>query len=288
MGGRLDAVNIVDSDVAYIVSIGRDHTQWLGDGRDQIAREKAGIMRYQRPVVCADIDPPDSIVECAEKFSARLWQINQDFGYRQQGSSWSWWESAQAGKKELNPLPIPDIPGDKQLLNAAGVLCVIARMQQALPVGEQQIVDGLSSALIPGRLQVIDQEPTLIFDVAHNADSVQCLANFLKAGDCAGKTIAVFAVLADKPLQEIATIMSERIDRWFVAGLDGERGSKGADILAGISAILGDADVTSFDHPVAAYQAAIQKASNTDRIVVFGSFVTVGAIMEFLGIPVYR
>lgn len=288
MGGRLDAVNIVDSDVACIVSIGRDHTQWLGEGREQIAREKAGIMRYQRPVICSDTEPPDSIVECAANTGVQLWQINKDFGHQKQATSWSWWESAQGDKTQLADLPIPNIPGDKQLLNAAGVLCVIARMQEALPVNQENIADGLNQVRIPGRLQVIDQEPRIIFDVAHNADSAQSLSRFLASEDCAGRTLAVFAALADKPLDEIAEIMADQIDQWYVAGLEGERGSQGADILAGISDRLEDSVASSYEDPVSAYQAALADSDSADRIVVFGSFVTVGAIMEYLDIPVYH
>ena len=287
MGGRLDAANIVDSDVAYIVSIGRDHTQWLGERRDQIAREKAGIMRYQRPVVCADINPPNSIFESAVNAGARLWQINQDFAYQQQDNLWSWSESAYGVDTKLTDLPFVNIPGDKQLLNAAGVLCVISRMQKALPVTHKQIADGLNTVRIPGRLQVIDQQPRLIFDVAHNAESAQCLSQFLSSDECKGRTLAVFAALADKPLEEIAQILLDRVDQWFVAGLEGERGAQGGDLLARILNIHTGTTASSHDDPVSAYRAALREANSADRIVIFGSFVTVGAIMEYLDFPVY-
>jgi len=288
MGGRLDAVNIVDSDVAYIVSIGQDHTQWLGERREHIAREKAGIMRYQRPVICADINPPDSILDCADKASAQLWQIYRDFDYQQQDNSWSWRESAYGVDTKLTGLPVANIPGDKQLLNAAGVLCAISRMQQALPVTQVQVAEGLNNAQIPGRLQVIDQQPRLIFDVAHNAESVHCLSQFLSSNECKGRTLAVFAALADKPLEEIAQILLSQVDQWFVAGLEGERGSQGGDLMARILNIQKDVMASSYDDPASAYRAALREATGTDRIVVFGSFVTVGAIMNYLDFPVYR
>ncbi len=288
MGGRLDAVNIVDADVAYIVSIGQDHIQWLGERREQIAREKAGILRYAKPVVCAESNPPDSIIECVNTSGAMLWQVNRDFGYQKQGETWSWWEYDNGVKNELVELPIPDIPGNKQLLNAAGVLTVVARMRSTLPITREQIVNGLQAVSVPGRLQLVQQVPKLILDVAHNAESITCLADYLSSESCSGRTLAIFAALADKPLAEIASIISPHIDQWFVAGLKGERGASSTVLLEEIASALKDAPAVAYDTPVQAYEAAHSEADTEDRIVVFGSFVTVGAIMGFLKLPVYR
>ena len=286
LGGRRDAVNVVDADVALITSVGLDHMQWLGTTRSAIGAEKAGIMRNGRPVVCADPNPPNTIGRAAQGIGAELWCLGAEFGYRGLGGTWNWWGQAEAsrGYDEYHDLPLPPFNGDVQRHNAAGVVTVVHCLQDRLPVPLGAMREGLQDARLAGRLQILPGLPKRILDVAHNADAVTVLAEFLGRQQRHGDTIAVAGVLVDKPVTAIVQQLATCFDRWHVAGLGGERGAPSTVLTAVVREVVPGVPVVEHDDPVAAYSAALGAARSDDCIVIFGSFVTVGAIMEFLAV----
>jgi dihydrofolate synthase/folylpolyglutamate synthase len=277
MGGRLDAVNLWDADVALVTAIGIDHTAWLGDTREEIAFEKAGIFRAGRPAVCGDPDPPHTLLQHADKIGAPLYRFGRDFGYNVDGMAWSWWSVTQ----RRHALPHPALRGPFQLQNAAGVLMVLELLGQALPlpVNQGDIRQGLSAVQLAGRFQVLPGMPLRILDVAHNPHGAQVLAQSLRTQPCAGQTHAVMSMLADKDIDGVISVMRDVIDVWHVAGLDVPRGVSGAQLAgrlqaAGITSVHVHASVT------AAYQQAGSHAQPIDRVVVFGSFYTVAEVLN--------
>jgi dihydrofolate synthase/folylpolyglutamate synthase len=286
LGGRQDAVNVVDADVALITSVGLDHMQWLGTTRSTIGAEKAGIMRNGRPVVCADPNPPDTIARAAQGIGAELWCLGVEFGHRGLGGTWDWWgqSGATSGYDEYHDLPLPPFNGEVQRRNAAGVVTVVHCLRDRLPVALGALREGLQDARLAGRLQILPGLPKRILDVAHNADAVTVLAEFLERqrGHC--HTIAVAGVLADKPVTAIVHQLATCFDRWHVAGLGGERGAPSSVLAAAVREIAPGVPVMEHDDPVAAYAAALSAAQCDDCVVIFGSFVTVGAIMESLAV----
>lgn len=275
MGGRLDAVNLWDADVALVTAIGIDHTAWLGDTREEIAFEKAGIFRAGRPAVCGDPDPPHTLLQHADKIGAPLYRFGRDFGYNVDGMAWSWWSVTQ----RRHALPHPALRGPFQLQNAAGVLMVLELLAQSLPVNQGDIRQGLSAVQLAGRFQMLPGMPLRILDVAHNPHGAQVLAQSLRAQPCAGQTHAVMSMLADKDIDGVISVMCDVIDVWHVAGLDVPRGVSGAQLAgrlqaAGITSVHVHANVT------AAYQQAGSHAQPIDRVVVFGSFYTVAEVVN--------
>ncbi len=286
LGGRQDAVNVVDADVALITSVGLDHMQWLGTTRSAIGAEKAGIMRNGRPVVCADPNPPNSIGRVAQGIGAELWCLGAEFGHRGLGGTWDWWGQAEAtsGYDAYHDLPLPPFNGEVQRHNAAGVVAVVHCLQDRLPVALGALRKGLQDARLAGRLQILPGLPKRILDVAHNADAVTVLAEFLERQQGHRDTIAVAGVLADKPVTALVQRVATCFDRWHVAGLGGERGAPSSVLAAAVREVVPGVPVAEHDDPVAAYTAALSAAQSDDCVVIFGSFVTVGAIMESLAV----
>lgn len=277
MGGRLDAVNMVDSDVAVITSIGIDHVQWLGPDRERIGAEKAGVMRRDRWCVCGDRSPPASIAAAARARGARLYQLGRDFDFeRQQNGCWSWWGRDGVA---FDDLPPPALPGDVQFANAAGALAALSRL--AKPVPPAALYAGLGSAQLPGRLQSFGQAPQVILDVAHNPDAVAQLVALLTAQPVAGRTLAVFAMLRDKDIVQTVGQLAPLIDAWHVGGIVDERGADGASTAAMVTPLV-SVPVTPYATAADAFQGARLAAAAADRIVVFGSFHTVGDIIPLL------
>jgi dihydrofolate synthase/folylpolyglutamate synthase len=285
MGGRLDAVNAVDADAALITSIGVDHVNWLGQDRAQIAVEKAGIMRPARPVVVVDPDPPPSLIKHAHDIDARVYFLHQQFGYQVRDDVWDWWGPQQ---RQYRGLPRPALVGPWQVRNAAGVLMVLESLSHRLSVNDEAIHHGMRSVSVPGRFQVIPGAPEVILDVAHNLEAVSALRDQLRRMERRDRTIAVCAMLRDKPAQQIATLLAEDIDHWFVAPIDDPRGATGEDmrdaILRGIGAGA-DHRVVPCGSVTAALEEAHALAGPHDRLVVFGSFHTVGDIIAYLKLP---
>jgi len=275
MGGRLDAVNLLDADVALITAIDVDHAAWLGDDREAIGYEKAGIFRHARPAVCSDPQPPRSLLQHAERLGTPLYRLGEAFYYQNEGESWSW----QGEAMRRDALPLPALRGPFQLQNGAGVLMVLALLAERLPVAPQHLRQGLRSVSLPGRFQVIPGEVTTIFDVAHNPQSAAALAANLAAMPVIGKTHAVVAMLADKELGSVIQHMAAVVDHWYPAGLDVIRGADGATLVESLSQ-QGIAVDEPYADVAAALSAAKQRAEAGDRIVVFGSFYTVSQAMD--------
>jgi dihydrofolate synthase/folylpolyglutamate synthase len=276
LGGRLDAVNIVDPDIAVVTSIDVDHVDYLGPTREDIGREKAGIFRAGRPAVCGEPDPPASLVARAQAVGARLLRSGIDFGFVAEGTQWRY----RGPNGERFGLPVPALRGNYQLGNAAVVLTVLDLLRDRLPVSAGAIREGLCNVDLPGRFQVLPGRPTVVLDVAHNPHAARALAAALGAMGFHPETHAVFGMLADKDIPGVIEAVKPRIDHWYVAGLPGPRGaSVDALVLQLRAAGIAPTTIRTFDSIGAAYVAAHGDAADTDRIVVFGSFLTVAAVL---------
>lgn len=277
LGGRLDAVNIIDADVAVITSVAIDHTEWLGDTREQIGREKAGIFREGRPAVCADPVPPDSVVATAAGIAAPFYCLGRDFTYAVHAGEWQWQWAARS--RNLGHLPMPGLPGEHQLANASAALAVVELLHPVLPVDESAMASGLRAPKMHGRLEVIDSGPQVLLDVSHNPESVAAMGRYLAAQPCAGKTWAILGMLRDKDIQQSLRSVLRLIDHWYLVDLPGPRGTSATDLAEQLASLKVQAPVECHADASTALQIARQQASIEDRIVVFGSFLTVGAIM---------
>jgi dihydrofolate synthase/folylpolyglutamate synthase len=276
LGGRLDAVNVVDADVAVLTSVDLDHQDFLGDTREAIGREKAGIFRAGRPAICGDPDPPPSVVEHANAIGARLLRIGVDYRALAEGTQWRY--DGPGGPRF--GLPCPALRGDYQLGNAATVLATLGVLRDRLPVTAGAIRDGLVNVALPGRFMVLPGRPTIVLDVAHNPHAARALASALGSMGFHPTTIAVLGMLADKDIDGVIAAARSRMDRWNVASLPGPRGAV-ADVLRAKLAAAGvaDSDIRVFADVASAYRAAAAEAGEADRIVVFGSFLTVAAAL---------
>jgi dihydrofolate synthase/folylpolyglutamate synthase len=278
LGGRLDAVNIIDADCAVITSIDLDHMELLGRDRETIGFEKAGIMRTGRPVVVSDPVPPQSVLDRAMEVGADLWRVGEDFNVSGDKQQWGW-----AGRgRRYSGLAYPALRGANQLVNAAGVLAALTALREKLPVTAQAVRNGLAFVELPGRFQIVPGEPTLVLDVAHNPHSVAALAANLDAMGFYPTTYAVFGAMADKDLAPMLTKLGPLIDRWYCTDLPTPRAATGAALKAAWESQNSrkDASALAFSNPSEALQAAVDAADPADRIVVFGSFYTVGGVLQ--------
>ncbi len=278
LGGRLDAVNIVDSDCAIVTSIDIDHIEFLGSDREGIGREKAGIFRAGCPAIIGDPMPPASTVEIAQELGCDVWRFGQDFNFSGDQQQWAW-----AGRnKRLAGLAYPALRGANQLLNAAGALAAVYALRPTLPVDAQAVRRGLASAELPGRFQIIAGQPPVILDVAHNPHSAAALAANLDAQGYYPCTHAVFGVMADKELAPMLAKLNPIIDRWYFCDLPTPRAAKAQTVQAQWTAMNTRKTSASSCHanPQAGLDAAFAAAAPNDRIIVFGSFLTVGGVLE--------
>ena len=282
LGGRLDAVNIIDPDCAVITSIDLDHMELLGPDRESIGYEKAGIMRTGRPVVVSDPVPPQSVLDRAREVDADLWRIGVDFNFSGDKQQWAW----RGRDRRYAGLAYPALRGANQLFNASGALAALAALRERLPVTAQAVRSGLSTVELPGRFQIVPGQPSLVLDVAHNPHSVAALAANLDAMGFFPTTHAVFGVMADKDLALMFERVNPIIDRWYFTDLPTARAQTGAALEAQWRSLNKRADTraTCFANPVLALQAAVDAADPADRIVVFGSFYTVGGVLKD-GVP---
>lgn len=276
LGGRLDAVNVYDCDCAVISSIDLDHAAWLGDTREQVAYEKAGIMRGGRPAVIAETNIPETLFAVAQQNGARLLLSGKDYTYSGSDSGWT----VKAGGDVLAGLPLPAMRGSYQLSNAAAALVALWCLRARLPVDIKAMRKGLLNAKVAGRFQVLPGRPMHILDVGHNPHAVRALAGNLALLPPGGTRFAVFAMLNDKDHIAVIRAVMPQIDQWYVAGLDGERGMSGAALAdklleAGVAAeqVHVYADVRQ------AYQAVSSIAAENDKITTFGSFHTVAEVL---------
>jgi len=271
LGGRLDAVNIVDADCAVLTSVGIDHVDYLGPTREGIGREKAGIFRPGRPAVVAEPDPPQSVLSAAGQ---KLF-FQRDFGFTVEGGQWSYW--GPGGKR--SGLAHPALRGAIQLRNAAAVLCALDTLSARLPIAMQDVRRGLSEVTLPGRFQVLPGRPQIVLDVAHNVQAAKVLAENLAASGFARETAAVCGMLRDKDIAGVLAALAQRIDRWHLASLGGPRGASSSDLAAA----LGNRPEVHLHETVAqALAGARARARENDKIVVFGSFLTVGEAIAWL------
>jgi dihydrofolate synthase / folylpolyglutamate synthase len=283
MGGRLDATNILQPDCSVIVSIGVDHVEFLGDTRELIAVEKAGIMRAGKPVIVGDSDPPQSLAACALRSKAIALFVGRDFGWRRNAETpgqWSFWaqnlDDPEGGQTHRHALPIPALRGNYQLGNAACALAALHALKEKLALSQGAIKQGLLEVEWPGRFQVLPGRPTTVLDVGHNAHAALALERALSDMAYFPVTHAVFAMLKDKDISAVVVALKNRIDYWHIAPLPGVRGIDG-DALSGalINAGVKDAQIKRYPSVAAAHAAARDLADEADRIVVFGSFLTV-------------
>lgn len=277
LGGRLDAVNIIDPDVALITTIDIDHTDWLGDTRDEIALEKAGILRPGQPAVFGDRDPPQALLDRASELGVELSISGTDFSYTNTDSGWSW-----AGRDTgYDRLPEPALKGQFILQNSAAVLMVLELLRQRLDISADSVRRGIQNLSIPGRFQIIPGDITLILDVAHNpAAAAELAANLGKMqGD--GRNLALFSALSDKDIAQIVAPLSDLIDRWYIGRLEADRAAD-VDRLHGsiVSAGVDSSRVESHESMSQAMVKAMADAETHDKLIIFGSFFTVAEIMR--------
>lgn len=276
LGGRLDAVNIFDAVCAVITSIGIDHTEYLGTTREQIAREKAGIFRAGRPAICGDVAPPSVLEDEARRLGADWRAIGEAFNVRKQEQGWDY-----QGMQQYRNLPLPIMSGDYQLNNAATAIAALESLAPDFTLTEQAMRAGLLHARVPGRFQIVADKPQRILDVAHNPHGASALAANLAQFPVAGKTYAVFAMLADKDIAGVVAAMSGVIDVWCIAALDVPRGAT-AVMMQDALAAADVSEVLTMDNVESAWTFACEQARENDRICVFGSFYTVAAILRLI------
>ena len=271
LGGRLDAVNLLEADCAVLTSVGIDHVEFLGDSREAIGREKAGIFRSGRPAVVADPQPPDSVLEEIRRLGARPILIGRDFGYRAQGTQWSYW--GQAGKRP--GLAHPALRGAMQLRNASAAFAALDSLRARLPIAMQDVRRALAEVTLPGRFQVLPGRPQVVLDVAHNPDAAAVLAANLADSGFAPETIAVFGMLRDKDIAGVVRAVAPRITRWHLATLPGPRGADARFLSSIFLDMQIQTPIVEHDTVAAALAAARNEAGESDKIIVFGSFLTV-------------
>lgn len=275
LGGRLDAVNAFDADCAIVCSVDLDHMEYLGETREAIGFEKAGIFRAGRPAVVGDAQPPHSLLEHASGIGAELQVLGRDFGYMAGQGQWTYW--SRRGRR--GGLAYPALRGAIQLANASTAIAGLEALAERLPVSMQDIRRGLIAVELPGRFQVLPGRPTVVLDVGHNPQAAGVLADNLGNMAFHPATWAVFGMLADKDIVGVVERVKGRVDRWVLASLPGPRGMA-AEALARILAGQGILVEACCDSPADAYRAARERAGENDRIVVFGSFLTVAGVLH--------
>jgi dihydrofolate synthase/folylpolyglutamate synthase len=275
LGGRLDAVNLQDPDLAVITGIALEHTDWLGDNRESIGLEKAGIMRPHTPVVCGDPDPPEGLRRHARDLGAPWYALGQAYRYMREGPLWRW----QGPSRSWEGLPAPGLGGAIQYRNAATVLMALDRLQTRLPVGRDAIGRGLRGARLTGRFQTLAGRPETIVDIAHNPDAAQVLAQDLRQHPCAGDSLGVFSVLSDKDVEGMVQATAGVIGRWYLGELSSERALPLEALVAAVGRHVDARRIRVFDGLTAAYLAARDAAGGLDRIVGFGSAYCVSEIL---------
>ncbi|SFA70381.1 dihydrofolate synthase / folylpolyglutamate synthase [Collimonas sp. OK607] len=283
LGGRLDAVNIVDADVSIVTSVDIDHTEYLGDTREKIGFEKAGIFRAGKAAICSDPVPPQSLIDHANAIDADLWLLGRDFNYTGDKQQWNYGGRGQ----RRNSLGYPSLRGANQLLNASAALAALEALRQELPVSAQEVRSGFVMMDLPGRFQVLPGQPLVILDVAHNPHAAATLAQNLDNMGFHPYTYAVFGAMLDKDIEGIVAQLKTRIDHWCLTALPLPRAATGEQLKerlleAGVHREDGanaQSSIMSFDSPAEAYANALSRAGENDRIVVFGSFLTVAGVM---------
>jgi dihydrofolate synthase / folylpolyglutamate synthase len=284
LGGRLDAVNVIDADVAIVTSVDIDHTEYLGDTREQIGFEKAGIFRAGRAAICSDPVPPQSLIDHAQAIGADLWLFGRDFNYSGDKQQWNYGGRMQ----RRNSLGYPSLRGANQLLNASAALAALEVLRNRLPVGAQEVRNGLVMVDLPGRFQVLPGRPSVILDVAHNPHAAATLAQNLDNMGFHRYTYAVFGAMADKDIDGVIAQLKERVDHWCLTDLPLPRAATALQLkqkLLDAGIVPSDqpgseCSIQTFATPADAFANARSSAGENDRIAVFGSFLTVAGVIQ--------
>jgi dihydrofolate synthase/folylpolyglutamate synthase len=276
LGGRLDASNIIDAEVAVITSIDIDHTQWLGDTREQIAVEKAAIARAGKPVVCADLNPPESVQNYLAELGATYYQSGDEFKLQIHDDHWDW----QGMGQHWLSLPFPALAGEHQIENAAGVIAVCRVLPEAFRPDRQTIEKSLRTISLPGRFERImredeSQQYEVVFDVAHNPAGINALVETLRDHPVSGQTITLVGMMADKDVVQMLQALDVCTDEWILTSPQGERALPADELTAALADILPKVRMATFRQVSQAMNAAQKLAGNGDRLVVTGSFYTV-------------
>ena len=285
LGGRYDSVNAFDADVSVITSIDLDHMEWLGPDRESIGLEKAQIMRPGKPAIISDPAPPQSVVQHAQAIGADLWLAGRDFSFEGDRQQWGW--NARHGdfKRRYSGLSYPALRGANQLINASGAIAALLALKDRLPINAQAVRTGLAMVDLPGRFQIVPGQPTLVLDVAHNPHSVAALAVNLDAMGYFPRTHAVFGAMADKDIASLLRHVTPLVDVWHCCDLPPARAAKAVELAeavatAAMGRVGGPPEVHTHEGPSSALLAAAAAADPADRIVVFGSFHTVGGVLK--------
>jgi dihydrofolate synthase/folylpolyglutamate synthase len=276
LGGRLDAVNVFDADATIVTSVDLDHMDYLGDTREQIGFEKAGIYRAGRPAICAEPAPPASLLEHARRIGADLRCVGRDFFAQREDGQWTY----RGPDMNWPALPLPAMAGAYQLRNAAAALAALEAVRTRLPVSLEAIRQGLIAARVAGRFQRIAAAPEIILDVAHNPEAARALAATLREQPVAGRTLAVVGMLADKDTAGVFAALHDAIDAWWTCTPDSSRALDAAALAAVLRMHAGSAPVSVQPDVKTALTAARSAAREGDRILVFGSFYTVAAVLD--------
>jgi len=275
LGGRLDAVNVFEPDCSIVTGVAMDHMDYLGDTREKIGFEKAGIYRAGKPAICSDPQPPQSLLDHAAAIDADLRRIGHEFGYSGDRQQWNWWGRAQ----RRSGLAYPALRGANQLLNASGALAALEALADRLPVTMQAVREGLLKVELTGRFQTLPGRPTVILDVAHNPQAAGVLAENLSNMGYAPETYAVVGMLADKDIEGSVRLLDRRVDHWIAVGLEGPRALSSEAMAERLRAAGVKGDVASASSPRLGLAAARERAEPDDRIIVFGSFLTVADVL---------
>ncbi len=277
LGGRLDAVNIVDPDVALITSIDIDHTDWLGNTRDEISLEKAGILRLGRPAVYGGINPPLALLERASSMEVDMSIAAKDFRYIRSDGDWSW----EGRVSSYHNLPEPFLKGRFIFQNSAAALMVLELLQQRLQITASSIKEGIKNLSINGRFQIIPGDVTVILDVAHNPEAAKELAANLGNMQGQGRNLALFSALSDKDIEHIAAPLAGIIDRWYIGRVDADRAA-GLNQLSDciIAAGVDESSIERYESMSQALVKAMADADTHDKLIIFGSFFTVAEMMR--------
>ncbi|MCY4228641.1 MAG: bifunctional folylpolyglutamate synthase/dihydrofolate synthase [Gammaproteobacteria bacterium] len=284
MGGRLDAVNMMDCDIAVVTSIGLDHQAWLGNDRETIALEKAEVMREGRIAICSDRNMPKSLAAFAREKSVDLLVIGRDFDVRCKGDALCWESKSNRCKwawKTVDPISLL-MTGAHQHDNLAGAVAVLSVLAEQLGLDIERVLTGIGHSVLPGRCQILSTSPLVIMDVAHNLDSVEVLAEFLLHNTVQGRTIAIYGALIDREPDKVLCPILPHVDSWHLAGISGERGQASTELKRKIGDACDSEQVVCHDDSKTAYRHVMDFAGPRDRIVIFGSFHVAGDILGLL------
>lgn len=275
LGGRLDAVNIVDPSIALITTIDLDHMEWLGSSRNEIALEKAGILRKAIPLVCGEIDPPSTLLQKVDELGVPAKFLKRDFDFTITPSGWRW----STENQQYEGLPMPSLQGEFQCKNAACVIMVLHLLKSKISVNQQQIAAGLQNIVLLGRLQQIGQRPQMLVDVAHNPEAARALEGVLAQSPCKGETHAVFAVLANKDAGQIIESLSNVVDVWHIAPLKHPAGLPVQALVKHLKASANSLRYNEYTSITSAWNSVKKSIRPEDRMIGFGSFYCVAEIL---------